>query len=259
MHFIESIGPLLGIVAFLGLAILAFLLFQQARDVRRLREWAGRAPERAREAADAVQATAETSRGEVAAPERTPGGEPPPARGLRERLGVARERVATAIGSRFAKVDRRLPIDGRYLLAAVALAAVAAVAAGVLTSGFGLFGGTASQSREAHQGSTRKPTVAVLNGTSVPGLAARVGRQVVKAAGYRTGAITNAGSSFSQTVIMFTSGHQAQAKVLAAAIKPELGGTPTQAMTGEVRARAGGAPLALGLGLDDSRFQGGIE
>src|ERR671936_189649 len=256
MHFIESIGPLLGIVAFLGLAILAFLLFQQARDVRRLREWAGRAPERAREAADAVQATAEASRGEVAAPGRTPGGEPPPARGLRERLGVARQRVATAIGTRFAKVDRRLPIDGRYLLAAVALAAVAA---GVLTSGFGLFGGTASQSREAHQGSTRKPTVAVLNGTSVPGLAARVGRQVVKAAGYRTGAITNAGSSFSQTVIMFTSGHQAQAKVLAAAIKPELGGTPTQAMTGEVRGRAGGAPLALGLGLDDSRFQGGTE
>ena len=256
MHFIESIGPLLGIVAFLGLAILAFLLFQQARDVRRLREWAGRAPERAREAADAVQATAETSRGEVAAPERTPGGEPPPARGLRERLGVARQRVATAIGTRFAKVDRRLPIDGRYLLAAVALAAVAA---GVLTSGFGLFGGTASQSREAHQGSSGKPTVAVLNGTSVPGLAARVGRQVVKAAGYRTGAITNAGSSFSQTVIMFTSGHQAQAKVLAAAIKPELGGTPTQAMTGEVSARSGGAPLALGLGLDDSRFQGRIE
>jgi LytR cell envelope-related transcriptional attenuator len=255
MHFIESIGPLLGIVAFLGLAILAFLLFQQARDVRRLREWAGRAPERAREAADAVQAAAEASRGEVAAAKPTAGGESPP-RGLRARLRAAGERVATALGTRFAKVDRRLPVDGRYLLG---VAAVATVAAGVLTSGFGLFGGNASQSRQAHPGSTRKPAVAVLNGTSVPGLAARVGQQVVKPAGYRTGEITNAGSSFSETVIMFTSGHQGQAHALATAIEPELGGTPTQAMTAEVRARAGGAPLALGLGLDDSRFAGGIE
>jgi hypothetical protein len=255
MHFIESIGPLLGIVAFLGLAILAFLLFQQARDVRRLREWAGRAPERAREAADAVQAAAEASRGEGPA-ERTPAGEPPPAGGLRGTLRAARERVAATVGTRLARLDRRLPIDGRYLLVA---AAVAALAAGVVTSGFGLFGGNGLGNDKAHQGSSRRPTVAVLNGTSVPGLAARVGQQVVKAAGYRTGAITNAGSSFSETVIMFTSGHQAQAKTLAAAIKPDLGGTPTQAMTAQVRARAGGAPLALGLGVDDSRFQGRID
>ena len=32
--------------AFLGLAVLALLYFSQARDVRRLRDWAGRAPER---------------------------------------------------------------------------------------------------------------------------------------------------------------------------------------------------------------------
>ena len=36
-----------GLAAFLGLAVLALLYFSQARDVRRLREWAGRAPERA--------------------------------------------------------------------------------------------------------------------------------------------------------------------------------------------------------------------
>src|ERR687887_2001142 len=75
MHVIESIGPLLGIVAFLGLAVLAFLLFQQARDIRRLREWAGRAPERAREAAEAVQAAAEASRDDAEAA--SPSAEPP--------------------------------------------------------------------------------------------------------------------------------------------------------------------------------------
>ena len=59
IDLIERIGPYLGIVAFLGLAILAFLIFQQAREVRRLREWAGRAPERADEAAEASLAAAE--------------------------------------------------------------------------------------------------------------------------------------------------------------------------------------------------------
>ena len=65
---IDRIGPYLGIAAFLGLAILAFLIIQQAREVRRLREWAGRAPERKEEAADAVAAVAE-ARGEEAAPD----------------------------------------------------------------------------------------------------------------------------------------------------------------------------------------------
>ena len=59
MDLIEEIGPFVGLAAFVGLAVLAFLLFQQSRDLRRLREWAGRAPERAKEAADASLAAAE--------------------------------------------------------------------------------------------------------------------------------------------------------------------------------------------------------
>src|SRR5712691_5939180 len=47
MHLIERVGSFVGLASFLGLAILALLYFSQARDVRRLREWAGRAPERA--------------------------------------------------------------------------------------------------------------------------------------------------------------------------------------------------------------------
>jgi len=46
---VERVGAYVGFAAFLGLAILALLYFSQARDVRRLREWAGRAPERAAE------------------------------------------------------------------------------------------------------------------------------------------------------------------------------------------------------------------
>jgi hypothetical protein len=43
---IEQVGAICGFVAILGLAVLALLYFAQAREVKRLREWAGRAPER---------------------------------------------------------------------------------------------------------------------------------------------------------------------------------------------------------------------
>src|SRR3954471_729615 len=43
---IEQIGAICGFAAILGLAVLSVLYFAQAREVKRLREWAGRAPER---------------------------------------------------------------------------------------------------------------------------------------------------------------------------------------------------------------------
>src|SRR3954470_20444761 len=43
---IEQIGAICGFAAILGLAVLSVLYFSQAREVKRLREWAGRAPER---------------------------------------------------------------------------------------------------------------------------------------------------------------------------------------------------------------------
>src|SRR5881392_1399582 len=46
---VEKYGSYVGIAAFFGLAVLSLLYFAQAREVKRLREWAGRAPERAAE------------------------------------------------------------------------------------------------------------------------------------------------------------------------------------------------------------------
>src|SRR5215204_5919233 len=53
---IEQIGSYAGYAAILGLAVLSALYFSQARDVKRLREWAGRAPERDAEARARVAA-----------------------------------------------------------------------------------------------------------------------------------------------------------------------------------------------------------
>lgn len=47
MEIIQEIGAYAGLAAILGLALLSALYFSQARDVKRLREWAGRAPDRA--------------------------------------------------------------------------------------------------------------------------------------------------------------------------------------------------------------------
>jgi chemotaxis protein histidine kinase CheA len=55
MQILKDIGSYAGIGAVVGLAVLAALYFSQARDVKRLREWAGRAPERTAEGAAAQQ------------------------------------------------------------------------------------------------------------------------------------------------------------------------------------------------------------
>jgi LytR cell envelope-related transcriptional attenuator len=65
MDIIEQIGAYGGLAAVLGLAVLSALYFSQARDVKRLREWAGRAPERVAEGAAADQ----LARGVVAQPQ----------------------------------------------------------------------------------------------------------------------------------------------------------------------------------------------
>jgi hypothetical protein len=56
---IEQYGAYAGIAAVFGLGVLSLLYFAQAREVKRLRTWAGRAPERAAELEARVQADAQ--------------------------------------------------------------------------------------------------------------------------------------------------------------------------------------------------------
>ncbi|WP_028057408.1 LytR C-terminal domain-containing protein [Candidatus Solirubrobacter pratensis] len=59
---VEKYGAYVGIASFFGLAVLSLLYFAQAREVRRLRDWAGRSPERAQELEERVVAQAESVR-----------------------------------------------------------------------------------------------------------------------------------------------------------------------------------------------------
>jgi hypothetical protein len=248
---VDHIGPILGIVAFVGLALVAFLLFQEARELRRLREWAGRAPERAAEAAGAQQAAA-------GAREEAEAGPPPGwwAR-VRGRFGAARAAIAGRFGPGWQKLDRRSPVDPRI----VAVLIIAVIVAAVVTSGFGLIGSSAGTGKQRDaDGSKKHMRVAVLNGTEEPGvpaiagLAEDVAKKVVKPAGYRAGPVANAPASFPKTVVMFSPGHGDDAKRLAKGVKRKLGRTPTHTMVSSIRSVAGGARLALVVGLDDSSF-----
>jgi hypothetical protein len=77
---IERFGSYFGYAAIIGLGVLSLLYFAQAREVRRLREWAGRAPERDAEVAQRVQSDAQ--RRVVAQPVPTPGPQTPAAQSV---------------------------------------------------------------------------------------------------------------------------------------------------------------------------------
>ena len=251
MDLIEDIGPILGIVAFLGFAILALLIVLQAREVRRLREWAGRAPERAAEADDAAQAAFEAS-GESSDEE--PG-----------RLGAARQRVADRFGPAWAALDRRSPIDPRWFLA-VLLAGVVAV--GIVTSGFGLVGDDGGGDVAADGGKSggekeKKVRVAVLNATQVEdpvliegvaGIADDVAEQLVEPADFKVKTTENAPAGEPDSVIMFEPGAEEAAAELAAAVESGLGETEVLPITPEIEDVAEGADLALLVGQNDDDF-----
>jgi hypothetical protein len=243
MDVIEDIGPVLGIVAFLGFAILALLIVLQAREVRRLREWAGRAPERAVEADDAAQAAGE-AKGEIDKPERP------------SRLAAMRQRVSDFVGPKYDAVDRRSPVDPRIVLALIAVVAIAAI----VTSGFGLLEDDSPEpvAGGGGGGGSDKVEVAVLNATlqegvaePVPGIADLVAADVVKSSDFEAGVTANAPAGEPDSVILFEPDAEADAEALAEAVSADLGETEIAPMTDAVRGEANGAPLALLVGSDD--------
>jgi hypothetical protein len=124
VRIIEQIGSYAGLAAIPGLAVLSALYFSQARDVRRLREWAGRAPERAAE--QAVGGRVQVLPGQVAQAGEAaqPGAAQPAAAGAAAGVGAtAQPGVAAGAGAAAAGA-------GAVAGAAAAKPAVAAAAAG---------------------------------------------------------------------------------------------------------------------------------
>lgn len=267
MDLLKEIGAILGFVAFGGLVVLVFMTFQQARHVRRLREWAGRSPERS-----AIESERAAEAAEEAAIARAGGDDLPESAFEEEEKGPGFfDRVRGEFAYRWEEADRRSPIDLKIILAA--LVAVL-IGVGVITSGFGLVGGGEEPATTQAQGGKggkgggeeEKPPetkVAVLNGTApeggvgVPGVADAAAKLVEDSDGFKVGEVTDAPSSFTVSVVMYTDGFEDDAQKLADDLEPQLGTTETQAIDPAVEDVIGRADLALVVGQDDQTLATG--
>ena len=95
---IERLGSYFGFAAVIGIGVLSLLYFAQAREVKRLREWAGRSPERDAELAQRVQSDAQ--RRVVAQPvvaPRPPAQPGSPATAAAQQADAARKAAAAAL------------------------------------------------------------------------------------------------------------------------------------------------------------------
>ena len=253
MELIKEIGAFAGLAAFLGLGLLAMLAFSQARDIRRLREWAGSAPERDAERKDATSSNAAKRAEELRALEesrtterdaleqreerrkRREAGLPELTRGERLSAGLSR------FGSRLA--------EPRYLVAVfVALVVVVGGGAYLITQGSdSAADDKGKQSKKAVAVKPGEIEVTVLNGTAVPGLAAEFGDEV-EGKGFQLGAVTNSSTSFADSVVMFERGHAPEARRVAAA----MGISDVQLMTPDIASVSGGASVSVIVGEDNA-------
>jgi hypothetical protein len=262
---IRDIGALAGLGAFLGLAVLSLLYFSQARDVRRLREWAGRAPERDAQEVEATSDLAAERAEELrkveeerrAREEETAAEEHRDRRRQRREAGLPEETRWERLRSRFGSGPAPAPasrrrIEGRTIAVA---AVVVLLLAGGAVAATQLLGG--DDSNDSSKNSLLKPSqiqVDVLNGTNPPvnGLAGLVSDRV-ESAGYHTGHIGNSGNSFEQSVVMYKGGFRPEAVKLARQLQVKK----VRQLTGAIRADAKtGNPLAVVVGQDKANFSG---
>jgi hypothetical protein len=256
VELIKEIGAFAGLAAFLGLAVLAMLAFSQGRDLRRLREWAGSAPERDSERKDSTSAAAAKRAEELRALEearteerasldqreerrrRREAGLPELTRSERLRAGLS------SFGSKIA--------EPRYLVALfVVVVLVAAGVAYLVTQGSDSADGKGGKTKSAKATKPAEIEVTVLNGTAVPGLAAEFGDKV-EGKGFQLGAVTNSATSFTDSVVMFERGHAPEARKVAKA----LGISEVRLMTSDIESVSGDASVSVIVGEDNAAAEG---
>lgn len=258
-HAIEQIGSYAGLAAFLGLGVLALLCFTQARDIRRLREWAGSAPERDAERKESTSVVAAQRAEELKALEdaRTAEHEAVSQREQRRRRreeGLPELTRGERLRGFFSGFGERLA-EPRWLAVVfvVLVLIVGGVAYALLSSSDEDAKGGGSQGKQAaaKQVKPSEVEVAVLNGTATPGLAATFGDQI-ESKGYQLGAVTNSDEPAETSVVMFTTGHKPEAKKVA----KQLQISEVQMMTTDIKTDSGEANVAVIIGEDDAAETG---
>ena len=269
MELIKEIGAYAGLVAFIGLAVLALLSFAQGRDIRRLREWAGSAPERDTERKESTSAaaaqraeemrrleearTAEHQAAELRETrrERREAGLPELTRRerLRERFG-GEARGGGGVGSRLG--DPRFLVGIFVVLILVGGGVAYAVTqGGSESSGSGNGGGKSGKHASQAALNPGEIEVTVLNGTAVDGLAGTYGNKVEQH-GFQLGAVGNSKASFSESVVMFERGGGRAAHRVADGLEFSR----VRPMSSEIASLAAGASVAVVVGEDNASATG---
>jgi hypothetical protein len=257
VRVIEQIGAFAGLAAFLGLGVLALLSFTHGRDIRRLREWAGSAPERDAERKEATSAIAAQRAEELRQLDesRTAEHEAVSKREERRRRREAglpaqsrRERFSEGtsdLGARLA--------EPRYLIAIfiVLLIIVGGVAYLVVNGSDDNASGKKGGKQAAAKVQPGDIDVTVLNGTATAGLAATYGHKV-EAKGFNLAAVSNTSQSFATSVVMFERGHAPEARKVA----KQLGISKLELMSSEVKSAAAAADVAVVVGEDNAAAAG---
>jgi len=252
VELIKEIGAFAGLAAFLGLAVLAMLAFSQGRDIRRLREWAGSAPEREGERKDATSASAAKRAEELRALEEARTAEHAAieereVRRRRREEGLPEQTRRERLREGFSSFGSHLA-EPRYLvLIFVLILLVAGAAAYLVTQGSDSADGNGGKTKSAKSVKPGEIEVTVLNGTAVPGLAAEFGDKV-EGKGFQLGAVTNSSTSFESSVVMFERGHKPEARKVAKA----LGISEVQLMTSDIESVSGGSPVSVIVGEDNA-------
>jgi LytR cell envelope-related transcriptional attenuator len=264
LHTIERIGSFAGLASFIGLALFALLSFAHGRDIRRLRDWAGSAPEREAERTEQTQTIAAQRAEELRALEESRTAE----HDAIEMREVRRQRREEGLP----ELTRRERIAGRFSgfgesLSRPALLAVLFVVFVLIVGGVAYAvlnnsgssdgsGGKTAKSEKTSKQTAQKVTpgeieVAVLNGTSVPGLAATFGDKV-EGKGFELGAVTNSDSQFENSVVMFKKGREPEAKQVAKGLSIDK----VEPMTAEVSEVSGEANVSVVVGEDNAPTEG---
>ena len=253
VHAIEQIGAFAGLAAFLGLAVLALLSFPHGRDIRRLREWAGSAPERDAERKEQTSTIAAQRAEELRALEEARTAEQDAIsdreqRRQRREEGLPEQSRGERLRGRFSGFGERASRPSSLIaLFVLVLVIVGGVAYLLVSGGEDSSGGGKNAKQAAAKVKPAEIEVSVLNGTSVPGLAATVGDEV-EGKGFDLGAVTNSSASFAESVVMFKRGHKTEARTVA----KQLGISNLQLMSGEIESVSAGADVAVIVGEDDA-------
>lgn len=254
----DSATGFVALAALVGLILLLPLYLSQRRDVRRMHAWMEREPDHPAAdlaASEAILDRAESELEELL-PETAADLEPTPtptamtaaARVTHERPALERitmERAALEPHPRWRRFIARAT-QPRILVAIGLLALILGAAAILVSEEVLKLGGEDGGGREGAVVRS-EVTVAVLNGTSVYGLAGKVSSDVV-ASGYDRGTISSAEPGVEETRVMYAKGEQRAAQKVARDLGVDK--DTVTAADRESRRLAGGADVIVVAGED---------